>query len=116
MPELGRILSIYVSPITLFVLGALSRACALEVDEWKTVAETFACCPCLRELSDFGWSRAVLVPGVVDLDLDRRDLGDVQAVVLGALLPRTASALTALRLWCALLLAPIALPFEVTIN
>lgn len=75
------------------------RACGLGVKEWAAIGEALGRCAALRELADFRWSRAVLAPGVADLDLERRELDDAQAAVLGALLPRTASALTALRLW-----------------
>ena len=41
----------------------------------------------------------MLAGSVTELDLDKRELGDVDAAALGSLLPRAASSLTALRLW-----------------
>ncbi len=74
----------------------------LGVDEWKLIGEVIKACGALEEIVDFGWSKSVLAGGVTDMDLEKKEIGDLEAVVLSSLLPRTASSLTALRLWCVL--------------
>ncbi len=70
------------------------------MEEWRLVGGALKACGTLQEIVDFGWSKSVLASGVTDLDLGKKDIGDLEAVVLSALLPRTASSLTALRLGC----------------
>ena len=72
----------------------------LGLSEWQVISEALSTCSCLEQIVDFRWSRPVLAGGVTDLDLEKKEIGDLDAVVLSALLPRTASSLTALRLRC----------------
>ncbi len=72
----------------------------LGLREWQVIGEVLWACAGLEQIADFGWSKLVLASGVIDLDLEKKEIGDLEAVVLSALLPRTASSLTALRLRC----------------
>jgi hypothetical protein len=68
------------------------------VDEWAALGESLKDCVGLVEILDFGWSKSVLAHGISSVDLDKRDIGDIDATVLSALLSRMASSLTELLL------------------
>lgn len=70
----------------------------LGTTEWGHIARAVKCHPKLQDLADFEWSRSVLAPGVTDIDLRNKSLGDVSAVVLGHMLQRSCSTLSTLRL------------------
>ena len=71
-------------------------------EEWAELAPALGACARLSELVDFPWSRALLAPGAALVGLGGAGLGSAEAAVLGALLPRAAATLVALRLGCVL--------------
>ncbi len=68
------------------------------MEQWASLGESLKSCVNLVEISDFRWSKSVLAHGVTSVDLGKRDIGDLEAVIISALLPRMASTLTALQL------------------
>jgi hypothetical protein len=74
----------------------------LDAEDWARLAPTLRACTRLAELSDFPWARALLLsPGAAHIGLSGAGLGDLEAAVLGTLLPRVAATLAILRLRCA---------------
>ena len=76
----------------------LGRNTGLDLEGWVLMGRVLQECSCLVEVVDFQWSSLIFARSVSDLDLERQNLGDLEASVLSAFLPRTASTLTALRL------------------
>ncbi len=70
----------------------------LGADGWGQIAGAVKSHASLKDLVDFGWSPSVLKPGVADIRLDSKSLGDVGAVVLSHMLPRNGSTLETLLL------------------
>jgi hypothetical protein len=70
------------------------------ISEWLPVADVLLGCGRLVVLADFGWSRAVLASGLSRIGLRGAGLGDGDAVVLAALLPRASATLVGLLLGC----------------
>ena len=76
----------------------MDRHNGLGLEEWVRVAAALRSCERLEEVVDFGWSRAALLPGICHLCLSGAGLGDTDAAVLAALLPRAARTLVSVRL------------------
>ncbi len=68
------------------------------MEEWSALGDSLKHCACLVEILDFGWSKSLLAHRFTSVHLDKRDIGDVEAVVISALLPRAASTLNVLQL------------------
>ena len=65
---------------------------------WKQLVPDIALCVHLDQIFDFSWSKDVLVKKIVDINLSKRGLYDVDAVVLSAILVRNVETLLLLDL------------------
>ncbi len=74
------------------------RTSGLGIEEWAALRESLKSCVCLVEVLGFGWCKSLLAHGIKSVDLDMRAIGDLEAVIISALLPRTALTLTGLHL------------------
>ena len=68
------------------------------VEEWAALGESLKNCISLVEILGFEWSKSVLANGVTCLDLNKRDISDLESTIISALLPRIASTLNVLLL------------------
>ncbi len=57
--------------------------------EWGQIADAVKGHPNLQELVDFEWSSSVLAPAISEVKMDKKNLGEVGAVVLCYLLQRS---------------------------
>ena len=71
----------------------------MDLKDWVRIGEALENCAFLEDVVDFSWSKMALGRGVASVDLDKRDIGDLEAAVLSSLLLRNTSTLTTLRLW-----------------
>ena len=68
------------------------------MSDWQAVLGSLDNCTSLTVLNGCDWSSALLAGGLTSLSLWDKEIGYDGAVIVAALLPRSASSLTSLRL------------------